>query len=360
MQFGKFNTTIFLLAILLTFLGLISIYSSKGFSFFLHQSIFIGIGIVLLFVLSRLDYRIFRDNSYLLLTLYFLFIILLFVLLFLPAHREVKSWYRFGSFSFNPSEFTKIILILLLAKYFSKRHIELYRSFHIFVSLIYTLIPVFLIYLQPDLGSAIVFLVIWFGILFVSGIRLRHFIILMLFGGLIAFLSWQFLLADYQKERIKSFIQPNYKPLEIGWNQRQAKIAIGEGGFLGQGFKKGSQIQKGFLPEPHTDFIFSAIAEEFGLIGSGMVLILSSFLIYLILKVGISAKDNFARLFAIGYALLLFSHLLINLGANIGFLPIIGIPLPFVSYGGSFLISCFIGLGIIESIIIHSPKLKEG
>jgi len=212
---------------------------------------------------------------------------------------------------------------------------------------IYVFLPALLIYLQPDLGSVLVILLLWLGILVVSGIKLRHFLVLTLIGIIVLALSWNFFLKDYQKERIISFVTPEYQILEIGWSQRQAKIAIASGGLLGKGFLKGSQTQNGFLSEPQTDFIISAIAEEFGFMAVISVLALFLLLFWRIIKVAF-------RLFVAGTGIIIIAQVFINLGSNLGFLPVIGIPLPFVSYGGSFLLSIFIALGIIQNIKINS------
>ncbi len=158
---------------------------------------------------------------------------------------------------------------------------------------------------------------------------------------------------DYQKERIISFFQPQLDPLGVGWSQNQSKIAIGSGGVFGQGFGKGAQTQYGFLPEPQTDFIFAAIAEEFGLIGVIILFLLFFLLLYRIIKIALSNQNNFSRLFASGFAIVILSQLFIHIGMNVGILPIIGIPLPLISYGGSSLIVTFLGVGILQSIKTH-------
>ncbi len=190
--------------------------------------------------------------------------------------------------------------------------------------------------------------------LLLSGIKVRHFLILCLCFVLIFIFSWQFLLKDYQKARILSFLIPQLTDsLKIGWNQAQAKIAIGSGGFLGKGLGKGAQTQYGFLPEPQTDFIFSALAEETGLIGVVFIFLLFLVLIWRIMKIAVSSQTNFPRLFASGFSILLVSQIFINIGMNIGILPIIGIPLPLVSYGGNSIISTFIAIGLLQSIKTH-------
>jgi rod shape determining protein RodA len=355
----KLDWILILAVILLVSIGLLSIYSSsigKGdFLNFKKQIIFFGIGFVLMILISFFDWRVLKEDPYLILASYFLCLILLLGLFFFaPEIRGVKNWYKVGPISLDPIEFTKIILIILLAKYFSRRHIEMYRIAHILISGLYFLIPSLLIFFQPNLGSVLILIAIWVGILIVSGIKLRHFLILILVFLLIFVFSWSTILKDYQKERILSFIQPQISDsLKIGWSQRQAKIAIGVGGIFGQGIGKGSQTQYGFLSEPQTDFIFSAMAEEMGLIGVGILLFLFTILLWRIFKIAILSQSNFAYLFASGMAFLFISQIFIHIGMNIGILPIIGISLPLVSYGGSSLVANFIGLGILQSIKTH-------
>ena len=355
----KIDWPIVLIVLILLGIGMASIYSSSsfesGFLNFYKQAAFIGLGLGLMLIFALIDYRNLKDNSYLILMFYLVFLILLSGLfIFGDRIRGVKSWYKIGHWAFAPTEFVKIILIILLAKYFSKRHVEMYRIIHIIMSGIYVFLPALLIYLQPDLGSVLVILFLWLGVLIVSGIKLRHFFILILIGIVMFALSWNFFLKDYQKERIISFVTPEYQPLEIGWSQRQAKIAIASGGFLGRGFLQGSQTQNGFLSEPQTDFIISAIAEEFGFVAIIIVCGLFLMLFWRIMKIAFEANDNFARLFVSGFGIIIIAQVFINLGSNLGFLPVIGIPLPFVSYGGSFLIAIFIALGIIQNIKINS------
>jgi len=346
-------------ALLLVGIGLLSLYSSslaKGdFSNFKKQIIFFGIGFFLMLGLSFFDWRALRDNPYLILILYFFCLVaLLSLFFFAPEIRGVKSWYKIGGLTIDPIEFTKLVLIILLAKYFSTRHVEMYQIRHILLSGFYFLIPAILVFFQPDLGQVIILILLWSGILIISGISFKRFLILVFCFLLIFILAWNFALKDYQKVRVLSFIQPQLAdPLAIGWSQNQAKIAIGSGGVFGQGIGSGSQTQYGFLPEPQTDFIFAAIAEETGLIGVSVLFFLFSILIWRISKIVLSAQTNFPRLFASGFVILLISQIFIHIGMNIGILPIIGIPLPLISYGGSSLIATFIELGILQSIKTH-------
>jgi rod shape determining protein RodA len=225
----------------------------------------------------------------------------------------------------------------------------MYRVRHILLSGFYVILPAFLLFFQPDLGSVIILSGLWLGVLLISGIKLRHFLILAILGIVAFIFAWNFFLLDYQKERIAAFFSPQ-DPLGSSWSQNQAKIAIGSGGILGKGFGSGSQTQLGFLPEPQTDFIFAALAEEFGLAGVAFLILLFSILLWRIIKIALKSRGNFPRLFAAGFAVLLIFQIFISVGMNLGLLPIIGIPLPLLSYGGSNLIMAFIGLGILQSM----------
>ena len=346
-------------AVLLVCLGLLSIYNSslKGGNFFnfKKQIIFLIIGLFLMILMSLFDWRAFKTSSYLVLSLYFFTLILLIGLLFFaPSLRGVKSWYKLGPLYFEPVELAKIVLVILLAKYFSLRHIEMYSFRHILLSGIYVLVPVVLIFLQPDLGSALILIAVWIGILIISGIKIRHFLILTLIGLLIFSLGWSFGLKDYQKGRIINFVSRGADPLGIGWSQTQAKIAIGSGGIFGRGLNSNFQTRYGFLSEPQTDFIFAALAEEFGLVGVLFLLFLFSILIWRVMRIGQLGQGNFSRLFASGLAILIAFQTFLHIAVNLGLVPVIGISLPLVSYGGSNLIIDFLGFGILESIKINS------
>jgi len=345
-------------ALLLSAFGLLSIYSSSfyraDFSCFKKQALFLGLGLFLMILFSFFDWRIFQENSYLILILYFLSCLsLLGLFFFAPSVRGTHSWYKWKDFALHPVEFVKPVLIILLAKHFSLRHIEIYRLRHIFSSGLYFLVPAFLLFLQPDMGQVIIVVLIWLGVLVVSGIRLKQFLALVLIFLLVSLAGWFTVLKPYQKERIISFVAPYYDPLGSSWSQNQSKIAIGSGGILGQGIKKGGQTQLGFLSEPQTDFIFAAIAEETGLLGVSLLLFLFALLLWRIMRIAFFAQKNFPRLFSLGFVILLVSQIFINVGMNLGILPVIGIPLPFVSYGGSNLIANFIVLGLIQNLIIN-------
>lgn len=350
----KLDWWLVICACLISAFGLAAIYSygvaQNDFLNFQKQLVFFVVGVGLMFGLSTFDYRILRNNPYLILILYFLCIGLLIGLhFFAPDIRGTRGWYKIGFLSFDPIEPTKIVLIVLLAKYFSIRHIEMYNIRHIIISGSYVALAAFWVFIKPDLGGTIVLLSIWLGILLVSGIKLKHFLILLTCFVLVAGLGWEFVLKDYQKGRIISFIFP-YDVLGGSWSQTQTKIAIGSGKLFGQGVGNDSQVQYGFLPEPHTDFIFSAIGQQWGLAGIIVLFLLYITMIWRILKIALQSQSNFPRLFATGFAIILIAQFIINIGMNLSMLPVVGLYLPLVSYGGSGLIGNFISLGILQSI----------
>ncbi|MDP3792935.1 MAG: FtsW/RodA/SpoVE family cell cycle protein, partial [bacterium] len=252
---------------------------TSAFIIFKKQFIFAAAGLILLLIFSFIDYRFLRNYSSVILTFYAISIILLTLLFVFGSQiRGTVSWFRFGSsagsLGFEPVETTKFVLIALLSKYFSSRYIDFGLIRHIFISGFYVFIPVLLVLLQPDLGSATLLIIIWIGIMLISGIRIRHLLIVLIIFSILVGLGWSFFLKDYQKFRILTFLSPNKDPLGQGYNVNQSIIAIGSGGFLGKGLGHGSQSQLNFLPEQHTDFIFATIAEEWGFVGISLVLIL--------------------------------------------------------------------------------------
>ncbi len=356
----KIDWIIVVSAVSLSVIGLLSLYgdglgaSSGNFQ---KQVFFVVLGIFLMFFSSFFDIRTLKEDSRLVLFLYFLGILMLLGLfIFAPELRGVRRWYSLGPVSFDPVEFFKIILIVLLAKYFSKRHVEMYKFSHILLSGAYVFLPAVITFFQPDMGSAIILVLVWLGILFVSGIKTKHFVILCLVGILVFSLGWSFALKDYQKTRITGFLEPHIDPQGINWNPEQARIAIGSGGLLGQGIGQGTQTRYGFLPEAQTDFIFSSVAEEMGILGVTLLLALFFVIISRILRIASKVRDNFSRLFCFGFIFLIVFQVFVNIGMNQGILPVVGLPLPLVSYGGSNLIFTFLGLGIIQGIKCRMEK----
>ncbi len=334
-------------------IGLLSLWSTSP-PLFTKQALFLGGAILLCGAAAVLDYRLFQRSAGLLLALHGGAILLLAGLfVFAPEIRGTHTWYQVGPISFNPAEVVKITLLLLLSKFFSMRHTELYRWVHIAVSGAYVLIPAVLIAAQPNAGTALVVMALWLGMLLVSGIKGRQVLILVLAAIVVLTLAWSFALADYQKERITSFLRPGSSSLGGAYQQQQARIAVGAGGVFGQGLKQGSQVQRGFLPEAQTDFVFAAIAEELGLIGSSAIIVLYIVLLWRLFRFAVSAPRNFPRLLSAGTAVMIGVPAIINIGMNLGILPVIGVPLPFVSYGGSMLASSFAVVGLVESAIVR-------
>ena len=349
--------------VLLVIIGLLSIASASqartgAFTNFKKQVSFSVIGLILFMIFSFVDYRFLRNYSTVVLSLYIFSVLLLIALLIVGnSVRGAVSWFQFGSplggFSVEPVEIMKFILIIVLAKYFSSRHIDFGLIRHIIISGVYALIPIVLVLLQPDLGSAALMIIIWVGMMFISGIRARHLVVIFLIFIIIAGLSWGFFFKDYQRGRIMAFFEPQKDPLGQGYNVLQSMIAIGSGGFWGKGLGHGSQSQLNFLPEQHTDFIWATIGEEWGFLGLSFVLGLFGIIFWRLFLTAAAATTNFARLFVFGFMLLLFSHVAINIGMNMGFFPVTGIPLPLLSYGGSNLVSTLLAFGIVQNIKIN-------
>jgi len=349
--------------VLLIIIGLLSIASASqartgAFTNFKKQLFFSVFGLALLATFSFIDYRFLRNYSSVVLFLYILSVFLLVLLLIIGNEvRGAVSWFQFrspiGELGLEPLEIMKFVLIVVLAKYFSNRHIDLGLMRHIIVSGIYVLIPAVLVLLQPNLGSVALMIIVWVGIMLVSGIRARHLLALFLLFAIISGFSWKFFLKDYQRARILTFFEPQKDPFSQGYNVLQSIIAVGSGGFWGKGLGHGSQSQLNFLPEQQTDFIWATIAEEWGFFGVSFILILWGIVFWRLFIIAIGATTNFARLFVFGFMLLILAQVAINIGMNIGFFPIAGIPLPLLSYGGSSLLATLIAFGIVQNIKIN-------
>lgn len=352
--FYKIDWPLFLAILFIFVLGLFSIYSASPGKLFYKQLFFGLLGFFIMFSAGFFDYR-FLKNFFQPVTVLYLFsvVLLIAVLLFGNSIRGSNSWFVFGNFTFSPSELTKLVLIIFFAKYFSQRHIEIYRFQHIIISGFYVFLPVILVLFQPDFGAALIFLIIWLGMMMAAGIKWKHFLVLILIAVFLFSLSWLYVLKDYQKQRILTFIYPQKDIAQAGYQARQSLIAIGQGGLWGKGLGRGSQTQLGFLPEVTTDFLFASFAEERGLLGTLLLLILFFFVLWRIIRIASSAVNNFARLFCLGFSFLLLSQITINIGMNLALLPVIGISLPFFSFGGSHLITSFLGLGLIQSIKVN-------
>ncbi len=331
----------------------------SGNNFFYRQMTWIGLGTFLFLFLSRLDFSFLKNTR----SVVFLYLItntlLIATLFFGSTINGSKAWINFGGFSLQAADFAKLSLIILLAKYFSKRHIEIKYIRHIVVSFIYTAIPVGVTLLQPDFGSAMVMLLIWFIMVFMSGLSKTHFFSMCAIGIFTLAILWTSVFKDYQKERLLNFVDPLRDIRGSGYNVFQSEIAVGSGGLYGKGVGYGTQSRLNFLPEHETDFIFAAFAEEWGFIGSLILMGLFLAILLRTLFIASSQNDNFFALISIGVFAWIFIHSVINIGMNIGSLPVTGIPLPFMSYGGSHFLAECMALGIIASFNLNKFNIKK-
>ena len=347
----EIDPVLLLSVIIISAVGLVNMYGvSDGGGLFIKQAILAAIGLAVMTVFSFFNYRYLKNYSLPVLVLYIFSLFLLGLTFYSRSIRGTNSWLIFGELTFEPAELTKLFLIVLMAKYFSQKHIHISQFSHIVASGFYFIIPALLMINQPDLGSAIILGSIWGSLLLAAGINKRHIVALLLIISVVAFGSWNFVLKSYQKTRIISFLNQDEDPLGSGYNLNQSKIAIGSGYWLGNGLGKGSQANLGFLPEPHNDFIFAAFLEQFGFIGGIGLLSIVLLLLYRIISVGSLVGSNFGKLFSIGMAVFIFSHVFVSVGVNVGLLPVTGLPFPLLSSGGSNFVSIMSGLGILQSI----------
>ena len=322
------------------------------FSYVAHQAAAFGIGIAVMLGISVVQYRLFRNYS---LVLYGISIALLFAVLFFgSAVRGTRGWFIIGSYSFQPVELAKIGLIVALAWYFSSYTRQVGRLRHIIVSAFLAGISIAAVLLQPDVGSAAILFIIWFGMILMSGIPRRYTIAIVLILCSLCALSWMLVLKEYQRQRIISFLAPAHDIRGTSYNIRQAQIAIGSGTWLGRGLGYGSQSQLRFLPESQTDFIFSVLAEELGFFGIALLFFFWHLLFSRLIRIMKRARDDFSLYCVLGITIMLFSHMAINIGGNLGVIPLTGIVLPFMSYGGSAILISLLAIGLAESIHIHN------
>ena len=356
--FSGCDTILAVVAIVLSAVGLVTMYSYLGdHLYFDRQVIWIVVGLSVMLVASIPDYRFLRTSSIALCAYGVSIFLLLAVFVIGDVTLGAQSRINLGFFSLQPSDPAKLALIIVLAKYFSKRHVEIAHFRHIFVSGLYAGVIFVLLFIQPDFGSALIVFCIWFGMVLVSGISLRHIALVALCGALAFGLLWSVGLKDYQKQRITTFLNPLADRYGAGYNAYQSTIAVGSGQILGKGVGFGTQSKLRFLPEYETDFIFAAYAEEWGLVGAAVLFILFCSMIGRILYHALRGPSNFERLFCVGVAVFFISHFFIHVGINIGLLPVTGTTVPFLSYGGSHLVTEFLCLGIIMGMQKHPPHV---
>ncbi|MEK7459954.1 MAG: rod shape-determining protein RodA [Patescibacteria group bacterium] len=348
---ASFDWLLFFSALMIAFFGLITMNAFTGENlFFEKQLISLAVALGAFYLATRVDTDILKRTNVLVGMFVFMFIVLVLLSVVGEATKGATSWFKVGDFSFQPGDVMKLLLILILAKYFSRRHIEIAHFSHIIVSGVYALIPFLLVLLQPDFGSAMIIFFIWFGMILVSGVSKKHLALVFLAGAIVFGGMWSSVFEPYQKDRIMTFIHPLADIQGAGYNSYQSTIAIGSGEVLGKGVGYGTQSRLQFLPEHQTDFIFSAFAEEWGLVGVFILFILFLVIIVRILMIAMVGATNFEMLYGMGVAIFLMSHFVVNIGMAIGLLPVTGVTVPFMSFGGSHLLVEFIALGLLVSM----------
>lgn len=346
----SFDILIFLGIIGLSLFSLFTIFGIKN-NLFLNQLTFFIIGFFILWVFYKIGFNFFQNNSH-----FFYFLGLFFLILSFftgPEIRGSRRWIDFYFFKFQPSEIFKPFFIIYLADLFGEEvgnHSSSFNFKKILISFLFFFVPTAIVFKQPDLGNSLIYVIIYLGILFFTNFPLRNFIYLMLLGIIFTPIVWH-VLAPYQQERILSFIKPESDPHGISYNLIQSVITIGSGGAFGQGLGLGKQSRLAFLPENHTDFAFASLIEQFGFIGGLMVIVLYGLIVFrLIKKTEKFSEERVKFLFLTGVILLLIFQIFINIGMNMGILPITGITLPLISYGGSSIISILMILGLTLSL----------
>lgn len=360
-KFANLDRVLIIFVILSALYGIIAIYSATysfgSISNTIVQSGAFLLGIGVMFLISIFDYEQF-EILLKPIAVVCLFLLILVKIIGTAGNWGAQSWIRLGPIGIQPSEIAKIGFILTFSYHLSKVTDKINEPKTLLLLLLHLCVPAFLIMLQPDLGSTLVFIFIFIVMLFTAGISVKYIIYSVLVGVVSLPLIYLFLLSDYQKHRILVFLNPELDKLGSGYNVIQSKIAVGSGGFFGKGYLNGTQNQLGFLPTKHTDFIFSVIAEELGFIGAILVVIFLSVIIYRCIRTALNSKTLFGRYICIGVSAMFIFHAVENIGMCIGLTPVTGIPLPFFSYGGTSLLTNLVAVGLVLSVSNYTQKKK--
>lgn len=340
--------------VILAAIGIVMLYSAANGNWSpwaINQLIRFGMGFAVMIVLALTDIKLLLRYAY---VFYFITLILL-VVVEVAGHTGMGAtrWINLGFIKLQPSEFMKIAMVLVMARYFHTSSLQSIESVRgIIPPLLMAIFPAFLIVLQPDLGTALMLIFTTAAMFFVVGVQIWKFVVVFI-GGLITIpFAWHFL-HDYQQNRVLTFLNPERDPLGAGYHIIQSKIALGSGGVFGKGFLKGSQSHLNFLPEKHTDFIFTMLSEEFGLVGAVLVVILNILILAYSYSFALKSTSYFGKLLAIGLATNYFMYVFINIAMVLGLLPVVGIPLPLISYGGTVMLSIMASFGIILCVHIN-------
>lgn len=348
-----FDWTLLFPALILSLIGLLTMSTfGVGASLASRQMLWLAVSLGVYFGLSVLDMRFIRRTS-VVMTLYGIAFLLLASVLLAHPVMGAHAWFSLGPISFQPADLAKLALIVLLAKYLSRRYVEIGDLRHLIVSGIYTAILAALILIEPDMGNTIIFCVLWLGMMLVSGISKKHLALLGIGAILAASILWFGGLKSYQRARIVSFVNPASDIHGAGYNAYQAKIAVGSGELFGKGIGYGTQSKLRFLPQYQTDFIFAAYAEEWGFIGVMLLLSVYALLFTRLAQIARAAATNFDTFFTLGVLFLFAAHTAIHIGISLGLLPVTGTTIPFMSSGGSHLVLEFAALGIVTSLARH-------
>ena len=347
---SNFDWPLLFAALLIIGAGLITLFSHDS-DLFYKQLLWIGVSVVAMVGISFLNLKSFLSYRWVILSIYlFSLLLLVAVYFFAPTIAHVRSWIVIGDAQIQPSEFVKVALIILFSSFFALKHIAI-RGFGVIVaSFVYFALPASLVLIQPDLGTVIILFGIWFGYLLISEIPFRYIGALFMLLGVLGIFGWNFALKDYQKDRVIGLFNPEKDPLGVNYSVIQSKIAIGSAGLLGKGFKQGTQLQLGFLPNAATDFAFSAYVEEWGIIAGIILILVYVFINFRILMLGLSSDNNLSKFICLGAVIMLMLHFIINLGSVLGLLSVIGVNFPLLSYGGSNLLTVIILFSIIQNI----------
>lgn len=351
----SYNYVILISILLLTVISLVIIYSATSnveysslyYNHYIKQFVWVFLGFLVMFFASRINYIVWVELAY---PLYY-FSLFLLVLLLIVGKSKLGGvrWFHLGPFSFQPSEFCKVVLVLMLTRFIIDNKGKIGMLPGLIKTFVIMGIPIFLIVIQPDLGSALIFIPIVFMMLFIAGVRMKYLVLSVLSLASVCPFFW-YVMKDYQRKRLLSFMNPEADTLGSGYSVIQSKIAIGSGGIFGKGLFKGTQSQLNFIPEHHTDFIFSVLGEELGFVFTVAVLFLYYLFIMEGIKIAICSKDKTSTLLATGIVSLFVAQMFINIGMTLGLLPVVGVPLPFFSYGGSSLLFSMFLVGILLNI----------
>ncbi len=348
-RIDQLNWLLISLVLVLATIGFLMLYSAGGGSFrpwLIRQLLFFAIFFPIMIAIAIVDIKIWFKSAY----IAYAIALILVIIVDIAGHNALGAtrWFRIGPLTIQPSEIMKVCMVLALARYFYDVEAEKIGQIkYLITPILLIAVPAFFIFHQPDLGTATILTMVGIAVLFVAGAKMWKFVVIGISGLVAIPFLWFFVLYDYQKQRVLTFLNPNNDPLGSGYNIIQSKIAIGSGGFIGKGYLNGTQGQLDFLPEKQTDFIFTMLSEELGFIGAMATIAVFSAIIFITTSASMRIRHQYGKLLTIGIINIFFIHMFINIGMVTGLIPVVGAPLPFISYGGTITASMLIGFGLI-------------